>query len=196
MRLRPPKRGPSHRDRDNFFKPAGAKDSTPPLWRRPVPASRGIAVILIVAALIGGVVAASSGGKGTQRSPVIKGRSSQKSVSAHRSARRSNSPGRIVSGPPRTQQLSAHVAIGETVLRFIDPVRTISISGRVVARVVDTIIRFPVGASGPSPPDRLRARFRCVARAVLRTTRQLGEIRICGCSFGLSARERERSRRP
>lgn len=46
---------------------------------------------------------------------------------------------------------TAKIEVGETTLRFVDPVRTVTFGGRTVARRVDAIVRYPIGPGGRFP---------------------------------------------
>ncbi|MGI8572304.1 MAG: alpha/beta hydrolase family protein [Solirubrobacteraceae bacterium] len=63
-------------------------------------------------------------------------------------------PGRASAAPlPTPTQIvrRVHPRAGILVVRLVDPKRTMSLSGRVVQRSFETIVRYPVGLRGPFP---------------------------------------------
>jgi fermentation-respiration switch protein FrsA (DUF1100 family) len=54
-------------------------------------------------------------------------------------------------GPTHRVSLPRHVGIARTVVRFVDPTRTVFVAGREVARSFATVIRYPAGIRGRFP---------------------------------------------
>jgi dienelactone hydrolase len=60
-------------------------------------------------------------------------------------------PAATATAPPARPRVARRITVGEALIRFVDPARTMVVSGRRVPRSFVAVARYPVGLRGPFP---------------------------------------------